>query len=120
MTPYKPVAAEIARETLLEFNKAVKARDFEKFRQFISREMAKKYTHLQLYKIFREFVDKKVDIGGIEKVEPVLAPDPKLDEKGVLHIEGIFAIEPGVVKFTLRYVYEDDKWKLAFISVKME
>jgi len=118
MVPYEPVAAKIARRTLLKFNKAVKAGDFTEFYKFISKLWQQQITPEQFKQAFQAFIDQKIDIGGVAKADPVLAPDPYIDEEGVLHLDGVFQLKKKV-KFNLGYVMEADEWKLISINVNV-
>lgn len=115
-----PAEAELRRmvtETLLDFNQAIQARDFTTFYGKLSDLWKKETTAEKLRTVFHEFVDQKVDIGGIKNSNPQFAPPPVVNDKRVLVVEGQYPTEPSRVRFKLQYIRESAAWKLTAISV---
>jgi hypothetical protein len=113
--PKLPPRAEcerLARESLLQFNDAVKAKDFTGFHKTISQLWQGQITPAELLDAFRSFVDQDIDISPIRNAEPVFEPAPKIDSDGVLTLEGNYPLRPNKVIFRLKYVNESGAWKL--------
>jgi hypothetical protein len=69
-------------------------------------------------RIFKSFMDKDIDLNGIKDVEPVFDNPPYLDNSGLLCVIGSYATKPSQAGFNLKYLPENDGWKLAGIRVK--
>ncbi len=104
--------------TLLDFNKALGAKDFTAFHGKSSRQLRQQIAPARFLKEFQQFLDKKIDLAGIKDVQPVFEPAPFVDDEGVLTLSGFYPTQPVRVQFRLRYVYEDPDWKLLGINVK--
>jgi hypothetical protein len=109
----------LAMEALLEFNRAVKAKDFTAFHEKLSTPMKKQFTPQRLATTFKEYVDKKIDIGPIKNFTPKFDRPPATDDKGVLRMAGYYPTEPLQVRFELGFIRDQDVWKLSAISVNL-
>jgi hypothetical protein len=107
---------EMASESLMAFNKAVQDKSFAAFREECSAQYREQISVEKLNEAFKEFMEKGVDISGIEKVDPAFDPTPKVDSDGVLVLSGSYPGKP-TVTFKLKYVFEDDAWKIFGINV---
>lgn len=114
----RELMARMTKETLLEFNKAVQSGDFGPFHRSTAKQWQEETTPEKIKEVFKDFVTQKIDIGGIEKVEPVLDP-AKIDDKGFLVLSGHYPVMPNRVKFELKYLSEGDAWKLIGINVQV-
>jgi hypothetical protein len=115
-----PTQAELRRmatAALLDFNQAVKAKDFSSFYDKIADVWKQQTSAPKLQEKFQEFIDKGIDIGPIKNVEPQLDPAAPADEVGVLLVKGYYPTQPAQVQFTLKYVREAAAWKLLSIGV---
>ncbi|MFL5243877.1 MAG: hypothetical protein ACJ8FY_17380 [Gemmataceae bacterium] len=106
-------------EALLGFNKAVRTRDFTAFYANLATIWKKETTPQKLQQIFREFLDKDIDIGAIKDVNPQFSRSPLVSDRGVLVMAGHFPTEPSQVRFKLQYASESGVWKLMGISVSV-
>lgn len=68
--------------------------------------------------MFREFIDKRIDIAGIRDCEPQIAP-PAVNEKNGLTLAGHYPTQPSRVRFELEYAWEGGGWKLTSITVNV-
>src|SRR5262245_47241218 len=117
-----PPQAELERmvaEALLDFNQAVRAKDFTAFYGKVSDELKKETTPELLRQAFQAFLDQDVDISPISGLKPQLASPAAINERGVLAVEGHYATRPSQVRFRLQYVKEHDSWKLTTIWVRV-
>lgn len=121
-TPKVPPTAELktlARDSLLQFNDAIQAKDFTGFHKKISALWQSQITPEQLLEVFHSFIDQHVNIAAIATVEPVFEPAPKIDGDGVLVVEGRYETPPKNVDFRLKYVQEKDAWKLIGVRLNV-
>lgn len=113
-------AQEMARATLLEFNKAIQNEDFTDFYDSISKTWQKEITPEKFKEAFSAFIEKKVDISGISSEDATFTTQPEVKkEQGfdMLTLEGEYDTKPSKTKFELKYIPEGNEWKLSRIRV---
>ncbi len=118
--PSDNAAQEIAKTTLLNFNDAVQSADFSDFHKTISKTWKRTSRPSQFEKGFKEFIDKKINIGVIRSMSADFSPRPaieKISNRNILVLKGSYDVSPRPVKFDLKYVFEDDEWRLLAIAV---
>lgn len=116
--PSDTQAKAIVSATMSSFARAVKANDFSGFYRETAQVWQKETSAAALKEAFADFVQKGIDLTVIENMQPRLGP-PRVDEKGLLVLEGSYDTRPSVVRFALGYAPEDGGWKLATISVNV-
>jgi len=109
----------MALESLLAYNKAIQAKNFDSFYQQISKLWRDQTTPEKLKAIFQPAIDKGSDISSIAKVEPTYDKPPAIDEDGVLFLKGSYPTQPSKVTFQLKYIYEDGVWRLVGITTNL-
>src|SRR4028119_1668219 len=109
----------LAKDTLLEFNKAVQQKDFSAFHATVATPFAAQVTPQQMRQAFRSFIGRKTNIAAIKDASAILQPGPSINERGVLHLQGFFPVQPLPVYFQNKYVWQDGKWKLLSIDVQL-
>lgn len=118
--PSEAEAQEMARATLLEFNKAIKNEDFTDFYDTISKTWQKEITPEKFKEAFSSFIKKEVDISGISSEDASFISPPAVSkEQGfdTLTLDGEYDTKPSKTKFELKYIPEGDEWKLSRIRV---
>jgi hypothetical protein len=70
--------------------------------------------------IFQSFIDKKINISSIAKLDPTFDGTPAVNEDGFLALKGSYPTQPSKLLFQLKYAYEDDSWKLVGINVEVK
>jgi hypothetical protein len=118
--PSEETLRRMTKEALLDFNQAIKAKDFKPFHDKIAALWKREVTPEGLQKTFQKFIDLQVDIGGIQDVNPVFDKPPALDDNGSLAVSGYYPTKPLQVTFNLDYTYEHPAWKLIGIRVKVK
>ena len=117
--PKEATLKEIARDTMLNFEQAVRDRDLRRFYD----TMWTARTAISYWKFeaaFQDFLDDNVDLSGVQGVEPEFVDPPKLDRTSegiLLVVNGRFDAGGGQVPFTFRYKYEHPIWRLFNINV---
>jgi len=118
-----PEEAELKAMTaksLTSFGKAIKKQDFSGFYEDIAEVWQKQTSAEKLEAAFKEFLNKGVDIPSIVKeMKPVFNQPAAIDADGVLIIKGYYPTTPNRVIFQLKYLEEEDDWKLVGINVNM-
>lgn len=112
---------EIVKTTMLDFNNAVMKEDFTDFHSKISDNWQKNVTPDKFKEGFKQFIDRKVDMGAIKSEKANFTAGPKINKKGKLSellVEGGYNISPSSVDFKLNYVAQGKDWKLSGIEVK--
>ena len=120
-TPTAPPAAEAGRMALvsmLAFNAAIQSQSFDTFYLGIAKLWQEQITAAKLLDIFQSFIDAKIDLAGVKDVSPIFATAPAINDDGVLLLEGYYPTAPKKVYFKLKYVNEDQSWKLIGVNVK--
>jgi hypothetical protein len=117
--PDAAAAGRLATRTLLDFNDAVLRADFTAFHATLARAFREQYGPDRLKTIFKSFVDGKIDIRPIEKLDPVFTKGPILGDGGALQLAGYYATKPSQVRFDLSYVNEGGTWRLTSINVRV-
>jgi len=110
---------KLVRDNLLRFNEAIASKSFDAFYDSVAVKWQDQLTKGQLQRAFQPFVDKQIDLSGIEKVEPVWDAPVSVGTDGLLILSGYFPTEPYRVHFSLKFLYELPSWKLFGIDVNL-
>ena len=110
----------LALDSLLLFNVAIQTRSFEDFYGHIAKLWQKEVTPEKLLEIFQSFIDKEINIAPIAKLDPTFEGTPAVNEDGLLVIRGSYPMQPTKVFFQLKYLYENEAWKLVGINVQVK
>lgn len=127
----------LVEKTLLDFNAAIKAGNFDEFFKTISdrwkyrgmtqRELELDLANLrnrisvtQLNHAFKGFIDARVDISAVKDAEMKLNEPARITSDGVLLVEGYFTTSPTRVLFKLEYFFEGGRWRLFGLSVDLK
>jgi len=118
-----PTANEVrklALDSLLLFNVAIQTKNFDNFYSKISQLWQKEVTPGDLLRIFHGFIEQNVNIALIVKEKPVFDETPAVNSDGMLVLKGSYPTQPNSVFFELKYVFEDESWKLVGIQVQVK
>lgn len=118
--PEKAEIRKMTEETMTAFGEALKKKDFSDFYENIADIWKKQTSAEKLLATFEPMTGPNFDILGIVKeLKPTFDPEPDVNSDGVLIIKGYYPTKPNHVNFDLKYLQEDDEWKLVGINVKM-
>ena len=106
-------------QTLLDFNHAVKTKNFAAFHGSLSERWKKQSTPGSLLAAFKEFIDKKIDIASIKDLKPQINPPLQLTSDNRLQLKGHYQASPSPIGFELEYANEKGDWKLLSISIRV-
>lgn len=115
--PDEDTLKPMVQSSLLSFNKSVQAKDFTGFYHDIAELWQKQTTPEKLQALFKDFMDKEIDLVSIKKLEPVFSSPASIDSDGVLVVKGYYPTTPARTLFQLKYLQEDGDWKLVGINV---
>jgi hypothetical protein len=111
---------KLALDSLLLFNVALQTKDFADFYDKSAKLWQKETSPKELREIFRPFIAKEINIAPIAKLEPAFEETPAVNEDGFLVLKGSYPTKPNRVFFELKYVYEDESWKVVGINVQLK
>ena len=106
-TPPVPPPNELRQllvESLLAFNQAVAAKDFTAFHASISALWQQQITPAKMKETFQPYIDKRIDLSNVVRVDPVYSEPAKIDENGVLIVQGVYPTAPTKVDFRLKFL----------------
>ena len=118
--PSEAEAKQLALDSLMAFNQALRAKNFDSFYAQIAKLWQAQTTSAKLKEIFQPFLAQDVDISPIAKLEPVFDSKPAINEDGFLALKGSYPTQPSKVFFDLTYAYEEAEWKLVGINVNLK
>ncbi|HKU98222.1 MAG TPA: hypothetical protein VJR58_23230 [Vineibacter sp.] len=119
--PPSPVALEaLIKATLLTFNDANVTGNYTVFHAKLAKPFRDQFSPERLKKSFESFTEQGIDFDIVAALKPVLAEEPRIDERGALLIRGHFDTSPNRVTFSLDFIQSDGDWKLVNIHVKVK
>jgi hypothetical protein len=120
---------DLVHRTMARFNSAIHEGDFNAFYQSLSQQWkdgqrlsgdeTAGVTANMLKNHFQPFIDKKIDLSPVAALQPVYDQPPRINEDGLLELEGHFNAPDYRVNFSLEYAYELPWWKLFGINVSL-
>lgn len=111
----------LTKESLLEFDRGVKAGDFADFFDTLALGFRLEITLSRIQTAYQHFIDDRIDLSGVADADLVLGELAVLERDkigDILVVSGYYPIEPLPVPFTLRYRYEHPDWKLYRIFIE--
>lgn len=118
--PSEAEAKKLMLDSLLSFNKAIQAKNFDNFYTQIAKVWQEQTTSAKLKEIFQTFIKAEADISPIAKVEPVFDAKPAINSDNFLALKGHYPTKPNTVFFDLTYFYEDGAWKLVGLDLDLK
>jgi hypothetical protein len=109
----------LVRDSLLEFNRAIRERSFSDLYKTVSAAWQAEVTEKQLQRAFQGFIDQDIDISIVSAQEPIFDGPPQIGSDEVMAVSGHYATQPFQISFTLKFVYEAPRWKLFGLDVRL-
>lgn len=116
--PPESEVRQMVADSISLFAVAVNKGSFVEFHAKIADIWKQQITAEELNAAFREFIEKKIDLTRVARMEAHLDRRPALEDTGMLRVEGYFESQP-VTHFNLGYLREEGEWRLASISVDL-
>jgi hypothetical protein len=111
----------LVKSTLLSFNDANVTGLYDVFLAKCAAPFRDQFTPEKLSAAFKEFRDKHINIGApVVSQEPIYSSPAKVDDKGILLVEGYFDTKPKNLVFVLKFIRSEGEWKPVGIDVKTE
>ena len=110
----------MTKETVLDFNDAVKKEDFSTFWGNISKPFQKQASPEKFKEVFKDFIEQRVDFSEIKDLKANFSPAPETGSQmgyKTLSMKGTYNTTPRTTKFDLQYIAEGKEWKL--ISIRL-
>ncbi len=110
----------LVKTTLLSFNDANITGNYAVLHSKLSKPFRDQFSPDKLKETFKDFVEKHVIIDPIASKPLVVTTETKLDENGVMRMDGYFNTTPKKVKYKLGFIPSDGEWKAIGINVNVE
>lgn len=111
---------QLVQATVADLIHAVKQRDFSEFYAKVSGLTQAKYSQAKLTENLSRIAAIKVDLSALATLQPVFDKAAEIAKTGILTMELHYATSPMPMYFNLRYVYEEQQWKLLDIGVELK
>lgn len=119
--PEKSEIKKMTNESMTSFGEALKKKDFTEFYNSVAEIWKKQTSPEKLMDAFKAFSGPNFDILGIvQELKPTFEPAAEVNSDGVLIIKGYYPTKPAHVVFQLKYLEEENEWKLVGINVHTE
>jgi hypothetical protein len=118
--PTQEMQELLIKTTLLTFNDANVTGIYEVLHAKLSKPFRDQFPPERLKEGFKVFHEKHIDIDIIAIKTPVASEESKIDEKGILHLQGYFEVGPSRVIYQLGYIMSDGEWKPIAINVNVK
>jgi hypothetical protein len=86
------------------------------------RELSEKQKEIgasRLDSAFAPFIEQKIDLSRVEKMQPVLDHPAQVTTDGLLIVSGYYPTEPYRTVFSMKFMYELPKWRLFGLDVSL-
>jgi hypothetical protein len=107
----------LVKTTLLTFNDANVTGNYTVLNAKLSKPFRDQFDAEKLKAGFKDFVDKHIDFDVIAAKPIVPTGDAQIDGNGVLLLDGHFDTTPNKVKYQLKFIRSEGKWKALAIKV---
>ena len=116
--PDKDELRSLVNDSMDSFGDALNDKDFSGFYLDIASVWQQQTSAEKLSEAFKDFYGKDIDISAaIQDKDPVFDKPAAIRPDGVLVVQGHYATKPNRIVFILKYVNEEEDWKLVGIDV---
>ncbi len=115
--PDNAAMVKMVGETMRVFAESVNAQSMQKLYDHTAQVWQSQTSPDALEKIFKGFIDAKINMLALQNLAPVFANTPEVADNGVLEIKGYYPSRPLQVSFEHKYLLEGTEWKLIAINV---
>jgi hypothetical protein len=107
----------LVRTTLMTFNDANMSNNYTVFYARASKEWQAQTTVEKLQAAFEPMRKKELDLAELSTADYDSSEKPTFDPDGALVLAGVFKTDDLEVKYRLRYVKNDQAWKVIGVNV---
>jgi hypothetical protein len=108
----------LVKATLMTFNDANLTGNYSVLYDKASKVFRSQVTSEKLSEAFKVFRSNKINIESIVADEIDSSKAPKIDDNGILLLQGRFKDDEKKIRFDLKFVLEDGAWKILGLNVK--
>ena len=108
----------LIKATLMSFNDANMTGNYTVLYDKSAKPFRAQLSVEKLREAFNVFHEKKINIESIVAAEIAASKTPKIDDNGVLQLQGRFKDDEKRIRFDLKFLQEDGIWKILGINVK--
>lgn len=116
--PTKSEQLALVNQSMHDFLVSVTKKDMAHFRSTLSGLWQKEVTSAQLNQAFKSVIDADANWSVLERIQPVISSDAKVNENGVLLLTGYYPTNPSQIHFEQKYIYEGVAWKLVGFNIQ--
>lgn len=98
---------------------AVNKNDFSDYLKSAALLYQNQFSNERLIDVYKEFTARKVDLTQWMTSDIILTQEPRIDETGVLRVEGKYSKSPTFLNFSASYVYSHPSWKSMGANVQL-
>lgn len=118
--PNKEDQELLVKTTLLTLNDANLTGDYSVLHDKLSKPFRDQFDVQKLKDIFKDFVDKHIDMSVVAIKSAIPDADGVIDKDHILQLSGSFDTKPKAVKYKLSYSVSENLWKPIGIHVSTE
>lgn len=114
--PDAQVQEAMIKQTLITFNDANMTGNYAVMHARTAAPFREQFPPARIAEMFKSFGEQDVDIGPVAGMDPI-EDTPAVVEDGILILAGHFATSPLQVNYVLKYLVEENAWRLVGIDV---
>ena len=116
-TPSAVAVLAMVRSTLLAIDHGNRTGNYTVVRDLAGPQFREANSAARLAQIFGPVVLQGVDLLAVAVAEPVYSRPARIDDKGMLHVVGIFRIPPRAVSFEILFEPVGGQWRLFAVGL---
>jgi hypothetical protein len=110
----------LIKTAILTFNDANLTGNYSVFHAKLAKPFRDEFSPDKLKQVFKDFHEKKVDLGAIVLKPPVPSSETIIDKRGALILRGYFETSPSRVHYDLDFAPSENEWKPIKIHVRVK
>jgi hypothetical protein len=118
--PSETMQEVLIKATLLTFNDANVTGNYTVLHAKLSKPFRDQFPPEKLKAAFKAFHDNRIDFDIIAAKAPIMKEPAKVNDNGVLSLNGHFDTSPSQVHFQLSFIMSDGEWKAVRINVQLK
>src|SRR5262245_16387774 len=118
--PNKAAQEVLIKTTLLTFNDANVTGNYTVLHAKGAKPFRDQFPPERLKEVFKAFVDNHIDFDIIAARTPLTTQEAKINDEGVLSLQGYFDTTPNHVYYDLNYILSEGEWKPIKINVNVK
>lgn len=117
VTPSPIAVLAMVRSTLLAIDHGNRTGNYTVLRDLAGPQFREGNSAARLAQIFGPVVLQGVDLLAVAVAEPAYSQPPRIDDKGMLHVVGVFRIPPRAVSFEILFEPVGGQWRLFAVGL---